>query len=83
MENSTRREDGLNEWQDALSTKELKLESGEDNICGLMRELRIKDMLIADKEIELKKKDRELEDNRRQCQEDVRREVEVCCCVLC
>ena len=79
----TRRKEGLIEWQDALSTKELKLESGEDNICGLMHGLRIKDMLIAYKEIELKKKDRELEDNRRQCQEDVRREVEVCCCVLC
>ena len=79
----TRREEGLNEWQDALSTKELKLESGEDNICGLMRELRIKDMLIADKEIEIKRKDRELEDNKRQCQEDVRREVEVGCCMLC
>ena len=59
------------------------LESGEDNICGLMRELRVKDMLLADKDIEIKKKDRELEDNLRQCKEDVRREVEVGCCVLC
>ena len=83
MEQLTRREEGLIEWQDALSSKELKLESGEDNICGLMHELCIKDMLLADKDIEIKKKDRELEDNMRQCKEDVRKEVEVGCCVLC
>ena len=78
-----RKEEGLLEWQDALSRKEQKLESGEDNLCSLMREIRIKDMLLVDKDIELKKKDREIEDNLRQSKEDVRREVEVCCCVLC
>ena len=48
-----------------------------------MRELRVKDMLLADKDIEIRKKDRELEDSVRQAREDVRREVEVGCCVLC
>ena len=78
-----RKEESLLEWQDALSSKEVKLESGEDNLCWLMRELRVKDMLLADKDIVIRKKDRELEDNIRQCKEDVRREVEVGCCVLC
>ena len=54
------------------------MENGEDNLCYLMREIRIKDMLLMDKDIELKKKDRDIEDNLRQCKEDVRREVEVC-----
>ena len=78
-----RREVGLLEWQDALSNKEHKLEHGEDNLSVLMHELRVKDMLLADKDIEIRKRDRELEDGVRQCKEDVRREVEVCCCVLC
>ena len=83
MEQLTRREEDLKEWQNALSDKELKLESGEDSICGLMKELRLKDMLLSDMDLELKRKDRELEDTLRQCKEDVRREIEVCCCVLC
>ena len=72
MEQLTRREEDLKEWQNALSDKELKIESGEDSICGLMKELRLKDMLLSDKDLELKRKDRELEDTLRQCKEDVR-----------
>ena len=79
----TRKEEGLIEWQDALASKESKLESGEDGLCNLMRELHVKDMLLADKDIEIKRKDREIEDNLRQCKEDVRREVEVGYFVLC
>ena len=55
----------------------------EDSLCGMMRELWVKDMLLVDKDIEIKKKDRELEDSVRQAREDVRREVEVGCCVWC
>ena len=83
MEQLTRKEESLIEWQDALCSRELKLESGEDNLCGLMRETRIQDTLLSDKDIEIKRKDQEMEDMLRQCKEDVRREVEVGCCVLC
>ena len=68
----------LSDWHNALSDRENKLDSGEDNVCALMREIKMKDMLLVDKDMELKKKDREIEDNLRQCKEDVRREVEVC-----
>ena len=78
-----RKEESLVEWQNVLSNREFKLESGEDNLCSLMREIRIKDSLLSDKDIIISKKDRDMEDMRRQCREDVRREVEVCCCVLC
>ena len=44
----------------------------------MMRELRVKDLLLADKDSEIKKKDRHLEDQVRQAREDMRREVEVC-----
>ena len=43
-----------------------------------MREICIKDSLLADKDVLINKKDRDLEDVRRECREDVRREVEVC-----
>ena len=79
----THKEESLIEWQDALCSRGLKLESGEDNLWDLMREIRIKDTLLPDKDIEIKRKDREMEDMLRQCKEDVRREVEVGCCVLC
>ena len=46
-----------------------------------MREIRIKDSLLAEKDVLIGKKDRDIEDIRRECQEDVRREVEVCECI--
>ena len=64
-----------------LSNKEYKLESGEDNLCNLMREIRIKDSLLDVKDLLIGKKDQDIEDIRRECQEDVRREVEVCKCI--
>ena len=47
-------------------------------MCSLMREIRIKDSLLADKDVIINKKDRDMDDLRRECREDVRREVEVC-----
>ena len=47
------------EWQAVLSNRELKLESGEDNLCSLMREIRIKGSLLADKDVLINKKDRD------------------------
>ena len=61
-----------------LSEKEYKLESGEDNLCNLMREIRIKDSLLAEKDLIIGKKDKDMDDVRRECQENVKQEVEVC-----
>ena len=72
MEQPKRKEESLMEWQAILSNRELKLESGEDNLCSLMREIRIKDSLLADKDVIINKKGRDLEDVRRECREDVR-----------
>ena len=68
----------MRDWHTALSGREYKLESGEDNLCSLIREIRIKDSLLADKDVIINKKDRDMDDLRRECREDVRREVEVC-----
>ena len=60
-----RKEEGLRHWQSVLSDKEYKLESGEDNLCNLMREIRIKDSLLAEKDLIIGNKDRVIEDVRR------------------
>ena len=61
-----------------LSEKEYKLESGQDNLCHLMTELRIKDSLLAEKDLIIGNKDKEMDDVRRDAQESVKQEVEVC-----
>ena len=72
------KEEGLRHWQSVLSEKEYKLESGEDNLCSLMREIRIKDSLLAEKDLIIGNKDKAMDDVRRECQENVKQEVEVC-----
>ena len=61
-----------------LSEKEYKLESGEDNLCHLMREIRIKDSLLPEKDLIIGNKDKAMDNVRRECQENVKQEVEVC-----
>ena len=73
-----KKEEGLRHWQSVLSEKEYKLESWEDNLCNLMREIRIKDSLLAEKDLIIGKKDKDMDDVRRECQENVKQEVEVC-----
>ena len=73
-----RKEEDLLGWENEVANREWKLENSEDNLSSMMRELRLKDILLADKNNEIKKKDRELEDQVRQARADVRREVEVC-----
>ena len=61
-----------------LSDKELKLESDEDNLCNLMREIRIKDSLLAEKDLIIGNKDKAIDDVRREFRESFKQEVEVC-----
>ena len=46
VEQLRRKEERLSEWQSALSDRENKLDSGEDNVCALMHEIKMKDMLL-------------------------------------
>ena len=73
-----RKEEDLLVWEAEVANREWKLENGEDNLSSMMRELKLKDILLADKTNELKKKNRELEDQFRQARADVHREMEVC-----
>ena len=67
----------MRHWQSELSKREYKIESGQENICHLMTELRIKDSLLAEKDNIIGSKEREIDDIRREAQESVTQQVEV------
>ena len=73
-----RKEGKLFQWHIALSNREYKVESGEDSINHLLRECRIKDSLLADKDVLIANKDKAIEDIVRENQGSVNEEVEVC-----
>ena len=68
----------MRHWQSELSKTEYKLESGQENLCHLMTELRIKDSLLAEKDVIIGSKEKEMDDIRREAQESVTQQVEVC-----
>ena len=77
VEMLVRKEAGLLEWQNTLDTRERKIDSGDEGLSNLMRELHVKDTVIVDKDIEIRRIRKELDDSVRQAREDVRREIEV------
>ena len=72
------KEEGLLHWQSELSKKEYKLETGKENLSHLMSELRIKDSLLAEKDVIIGNREREMDDIRRDAQYSVTQQVEVC-----
>ena len=64
FEELRRKEESLIHWHNMLSDKELKLEFDEDNLCYLMREIRIKDSLLAEKDLIIGNKDKAIDDVR-------------------
>ena len=71
------REDGLRHWQSELSKREYEIGSGQENICNLLSELRIKDSLLREKDNIIGIKEREMDDIRREAQDSVTQRVEV------
>ena len=68
----------MRHWQSVLSEKEYKMETSQENLCHLMTELRIKDSLLAEKDVIIGSKEKEMDDVRRSAQESVTQQVEVC-----
>ena len=68
----------MRHWQSVLSEKEYKIESGQENLSHLMTELRIKDSLLAEKDLIIGNKEKEMDDIRREAQDSVTQQVEVC-----
>ena len=77
-----RKEEDLIMWEDNVANREWKVEHSEDNIVSLMREVKLKDILLIDKTNEVNKKNKEMEDCFREARADVRREIEVCRSVI-
>ena len=67
----------MRHWQSELSKRENKIESGQENLCHLMSELRIKDSLLREKDNIIGIKEREMDDIRREAQDSVTQRVEV------
>ena len=78
VDDARRKEQDLIVWEDALANREWKLEHTEDNIVSLMRELKLKDIMLLDKMAEVTKYKRQAEDSVREARADVRRFEEVC-----
>ena len=72
------KEEDLIMWEDNVANREWKVEHSEDNIVSLMREVKLKDILLIDKTNEVNKYKKEMEDRVREARADVRRYEEVC-----
>ena len=73
-----RKKEKLFQWHLALSDREYKVESGEDSVSNLLRECRIKDSLLADKDVLIAAKNKTIADIVSANQGSVNDEVEVC-----
>ena len=73
-----KKEARLLHWHGMLSNRERKVECGEDSISNLMRECRIKDSLLAEKDLMIANKDKAIDEIVRENQGSVNEEVEVC-----
>ena len=83
VEDARRKEQSLVEWEDAIAYREYKLENREDDIVSLMRELKLKEVLLLDKTAEVTKYGRQAEDAVREARSDERRFEEVCRICFC
>ena len=73
-----RKKEKLFQWHLALSDREYRVESGEDSVSNLLRECRIKDSLLADKDVLIAAKNKAIADIVSANQGSVNDEVEVC-----
>ena len=67
----------MRHWQSELSKREYNIESGQDNICQLLAELRVKDSLLIEKDNIIGCKEREMDEIRRKAEDSVCHQVEV------
>ena len=84
VQDADRKERELIEWEDELACREYKIDNAEDTVITLMRELKIKEVLILEKTAEASKYKRQAEDAVREARDNKRRFEEVCVLyVLC
>ena len=78
VQDAHRKERELVEWEDALAYREYKLDNAENTVLTLMRELKLKDVLVLEKTAEASKYKRDAEDAVREGRERKRMFEEVC-----
>ena len=84
VQDASRKEKELREWEDELACRENKIDNAEDTVLTLMRELKLKDMLILEKTALASKYERDAENAVREAKENERSFEEVCVLyVLC
>ena len=54
VEELRRQEENLKDWQHHLDVRERKLDDGDEGLSNLMRELRVKETTIVDKDAEIR-----------------------------
>ena len=85
VEELRRQEENLKDWQHHLDVRERKLDDGDEGLSKLMRELHVKETTIVDKDAEIRRMKKEIDNSVLHAREEVQREIEVgvCCVVLC
>ena len=74
----------MREWEDELACREYKIDNAEDTVLTLKRELKLKDVLILEKEALAIKYERDADNAVREAKENERSFEEVCVLyVLC
>ena len=71
------------DWQHHLDVHKRNLDDGDEGLSNLMHELRVKETEIVDKDAEIRRMKKELDNHVMHAREEVRREIEVGVCVLC
>ena len=84
VQDANRKEKELREWEDELACREYKIDNAEDTVLTLMRELKLKDVLILEKTALAVKYERDADNAVRAAKENERSFEEVCVLyVLC
>ena len=79
-----RKERELKDWEHELEVRERRLLSQDEGLIQMIKELKVKEGEIEDKEEENKRLKNELEERVLMAQEEVKREMKVVCvCLLC
>ena len=78
-----RKEKELREWEDELKYREYRIDTAEDTVFSLKRELKLKELMIIEKTAGAVKLERDADDAVRTSKENEHAYEEVCECIYC
>ena len=77
VEDLKRQEQTLADWEHHLDVRERRLDKDDDGLSKLMRDLRVKESVIFNKDDEIRRMRCEMDNHVMRAREDVQREVQV------